>query len=94
MAALDGRFCRVRIIVAASGGDGNRDFLPLIGLERPSLEGVPFILVSLYEVDSLLMSPGDRLRLLAGDRRGRGGRTGHREKDEFLRAVEDRDYRL
>lgn len=86
MAALDRRLGRVRVIVAASGGDCDGDFLPLTGLERASLQGVPFVLVRLNEVNSLLMSPGHRLRLLAagdGKRRGRGGRTGHREDVEF-----------
>lgn len=45
VAALDGSLGGV--VVAAAGGDSDRDFLPLAGLKRAPLEGVPSLLVGL-----------------------------------------------
>lgn len=45
VAALDGGLGGV--VVAAAGGDSDGDLLPLGGLERAPLEGVPSLLVGL-----------------------------------------------
>lgn len=55
VAALDGGLGR--LIVAASDGDCNGDLFPLVGLERTSHEGIPFLLVCLDEIDCFLMGP-------------------------------------
>lgn len=62
VAALDGGFSGVMgEFVAAAGSDGEGNLVPLIGFELAAFEGVPFLLVSLDEVDGFQVSPGDRL---------------------------------
>ena len=53
VAALGGGFGG--LVVVASGGDGDGDFLPLGSFELAALEGVPFFLVSLVH-DFLIRS--------------------------------------
>lgn len=76
VAALDGGL--VGVVVAAAGGDGDGDLLPLGGPERAPLEGVPTLLVGLDQVDCFLVRPEGWLWLFVGRRRG--GRGGLKEK--------------
>lgn len=57
VATLDGCLGRLIVVIAAPDGDGDGDLFPLVGLERTSLERIPFILVGLDEIDCFLMSP-------------------------------------
>ena len=62
VAALGGGFGG--LVVVASGGDGDGDFLPLGSFELAALEGVPFFLVSLDEVRGFLVGPWEGLSFL------------------------------
>lgn len=58
MAALGGGFGGN--IIAAAGGDGGRNVLPLVGFKLAFLERIPFFLVSLDEADGFLVGPWER----------------------------------
>ncbi|KAI8544348.1 hypothetical protein RHMOL_Rhmol08G0289600 [Rhododendron molle] len=55
VAALDGGLGRV--VVAAVGGNGDKDLLPLVGRKRALLEGVPSLLIGLNKVDRFAVGP-------------------------------------
>lgn len=69
---LDGGFRWIEVAVAATGGDGDGDFLPLVGLQLASFERVPFVLVGVDEMDGLLVSPWNRVGFVGGDGFRRG----------------------
>lgn len=53
-------------IIAAAGGNGDGNFLPLAGFELAFFERVPFFLVGLDKADGFLVGPGERLGFLGG----------------------------
>lgn len=58
-------------IAAGAGSNRSGNFFPLVGLELATVEGVPFLLVGIDEVDGLLVGPRGRDRGSGGNSRGR-----------------------
>ncbi|KAE9467813.1 hypothetical protein C3L33_00321, partial [Rhododendron williamsianum] len=87
VAALDGGLGRV--VVAAVGGNGDDDLLPLVGLERALLEGVPFLLLWRRPILSKEMYAKKACELVKEFSSSESGQLSAFNSDVFAQVIEE-----